>query len=378
MTPGVTILSTADIDSAVWTNKQYLAVGLAGKTKVSYIESMGLRAPTLSTSDMRRILGKIRTQRSGSKASRPIPSDLQVVSPKVLPFHGSGMCRRINLRLVRDHLLRRIDESCRDVLWTFSPLTYGLEKEFDRVVYHSVDLLHTLPGVPANLILESEERLCSISDYVLASSSGVAQHLQQYRGDVRLWQNVADVERFTRSGAAPREPQAVFAGNLTPTKIDFSLLQQVADLGFTLKLAGPVNIDGIAGHSFLDELLQRPNVEHLGNLNLDELSDLFNRSMVGLIPYRANEYTQGVFPLKVYEYMAAGMSVVSTPIASLVASAPPGVIITTFGDFSRDVERSIRSWSEGNAVKQSELAQGHSWTNRIEEAWGLLSENQGG
>ncbi|KHJ71487.1 hypothetical protein QR64_17555 [Rhodococcus sp. Chr-9] len=100
--------------------------------------------------------------------------------------------------------------------------------------------------------------------------------------------------------------------------------------------------------------------------------------MVGLIPYRANEYTQGVFPLKVYEYMAAGMSVVSTPIASLVASAPPGVIITTFGDFSRDVERSIQSWSEGNAVKQSELAQGHSWTNRIEEAWDLLSENPGG
>ncbi len=72
------------------------------------------------------------------------------------------------------------------------------------------------------------------------------------------------------------------------------------------------------------------------------------------------------------------MSVVSTPIASLVASAPPGVIITTFGDFSRDVERSIQSWSEGNAVKQSELAQGHSWTNRIEEAWDLLSENRVG
>ncbi len=37
----------------------------------------------------------------------------------------------------------------------------------------------------------------------------------------------------------------------------------------------------------------------------------------GLIPYARNELTNSIFPMKVYEYLAAGLPVVATPLPAL-------------------------------------------------------------
>ena len=72
--------------------------------------------------------------------------------------------------------------------------------------------------------MRSEARLLGVADVVLASSAGVRDHLVRLgRADVRLWENVADVELF-RSARPPRVRRAIFAGNLTPEKVDLELL----------------------------------------------------------------------------------------------------------------------------------------------------------
>ena len=48
-----------------------------------------------------------------------------------------------------------------------------------------------------------------------------------------------------------------------------------------------------------------------------ELAHLYRQCTVGLIPYVVNDYTQGVSPLKTYEYLAAGLCVVSTGVPSV-------------------------------------------------------------
>ena len=53
---------------------------------------------------------------------------------------------------------------------------------------------------------------------------------------------------------------------------------------------------------------------------------------MGLIPYCVSPYTQGVDPLKVYEYLAAGLAVVATPLPSL-AGATGEVAIESGSDF---------------------------------------------
>ncbi|WP_161794553.1 glycosyltransferase [Demequina globuliformis] len=368
------ILSTADFTSAVWTNKQHLAVGLARSRRVVYIESLGLRRPRLSPSDLRRAWARLTRSRDSPVAGREAPPDLTVVSPHVIPFHRSRLVRAINRRLLRRQVLRRVPDAGSAILWTFSPLDYGLGALFHRTVYHCVDLLHEVPRVPRQLVLSSEADLCARADVLIASSTSVCAHLarQHHRSPV-LWENVAHTDTFSAPAHPPRRGnRAVFAGNLTPSKVDFALLHEIVDRGIPLELAGPSHTDGTSADRELRALLDEPLVTHHGNLDLAALAQLFAGCTVGLIPYELNGYTQGVFPMKVYEYLSAGLTVVSTALPALADSQIEGVHLATTSHFTDAVERALAAWTEAQAAANVASAAPHSWTRRVAEAEELL------
>ena len=374
----VTILSTADFASDIWTNKQHLASGLSKSHHVVYIDSMGLRAPTFSRADLGRIAQRLmrKSDRPRGTASTRISTQdtIQVVPPRVIPFHGSRPVRFINGLLLRRQVLAKIPASNRDVLWSFSPLTYGLEKHFSTVVYHSVDLLHTFPGVPKRALLSAETHLLPECDAVIASSAGVAAHLNALGAmEVTLWENVADTELYAAKSSASPRPRAIFSGNLTPTKIDFDLLEKVIESGIELAIAGPVSIDGTDGVAQIGRLLQHPNVTYLGTLDREQLAYEVGNSQVGLIPYALNTNTEGVFPMKVYEYLAAGLAVVSTPLKSLTSRGSiDGLALVEARQFAEAVEQAIRDYSLAAAADRKLSAVPHSWTSRTKEAEALL------
>jgi glycosyltransferase involved in cell wall biosynthesis len=142
----------------------------------------------------------------------------------------------------------------------------------------------------------------------------------------------------------------------------------------SLALAGPTAIDGTGGGNMLQQLLGHKNVEYLGNLPLDELAVEVKTSTVGLIPYLINDYTGGVFPMKVYEYLAAGLDVVATQIPSLNHSRERGVRVVKRDDFVDTVLSASDAFSEDEARQRSDAAQEHSWENRTRAAHQLISE----
>lgn len=366
------ILSTTDFASPVWTNKQHLARKLASQVPVTYIESFGLRRPTLGATDARRMLGRLIASRN-SRATEPNTSGVEVIHPLVIPFHEAGPARRLN-----KYLVNRLPVDGRDaVLWTFSPVTYGLEDHFAATVYHAVDLLHTQERIPRGVCLAAEAQLLAKADRVIASSSGVRDHLRRMgRDDVLLWENVADIELY-EAARETRQPRAVFAGNLTTSKVDFDLLRSLAAAGISVTVAGPTSIDGTSAQQEMEHLFSVPGIHYAGNLPPKELARLLASSMVGLIPYRLNEYTSGVFPMKVYEYLAAGLRVVSTALPSLegAASASDGEIVLAGADsFLRAVLDGIVNWSELAAEPRRALARAHSWTARRDQAISLITE----
>jgi teichuronic acid biosynthesis glycosyltransferase TuaH len=370
----VAILATADFDSAVWTNKQHLAVGLAEHLPVVYVESLGLRKPGLNKEDARRILRRLGSGRAISKPIRTRPDQLSVLSPKVIPVHSNYAIRMLNQRLIDRTIKPALDSFGIDTLWSFSPITYGLERIATRFVYHSVDLLHTQPGLPHRAIEEAERRVLQKADYVIASSSTIATHIRALgRDDVLLWENVAQTQLFSVPRTGVRLPRAIFAGNLTPLKIDLRVLQAVADAGISLMIAGPISIDGTSSDTHLRTLLRNRNVTYLGNLELPELAHEIRHSSVGLIPYAINELTQGIFPMKTYEYLAAGIPVVSTPLESLTVRPILGLTLASGKDFVETVRERITDFSDDEAKRRSLEASGHSWTNRIQDALDIIT-----
>lgn len=369
----VIVLSTADFDAPIWTNKQHIAVRLAKHAEVHYINSTGVRRATLSIQDVRRSLGRIVKWFAGRQhVAAGLKDEVGPVvhSPLILPFPGSTLARAANRILLKVQLRTLRNKYSSATLWSFTPLTYGLERDFARVVYHSVDLLHALPNVDSEVFLAAERVLIRSADVVVASSSGVKEHLEAAgRLDVRLWQNVADTRLFSHGirERSERSRRAIFAGNLTPYKIDVGVLLDLVEDGLQLSVAGPVSIDGSTDCAQIEKLISHPRVQYLGNLSQHELAEQFRDSMIGLIPYLDNSYTRGVFPMKLYEYLAAGLVVVALPMRSLAGAPVSGLIISDAQNFSTAVQEQIGKFDREEALIRSQQVSSHSWESRISQ-----------
>ncbi|MGF7160099.1 glycosyltransferase involved in cell wall biosynthesis [Rhodoligotrophos appendicifer] len=365
----VVILSTADFDSRIWTNKQHIAVRLSKICDVYYIESLGLRTPKVNFEDVRRVAGRFfaaipghRTQSSNKDKIH----NLVVISPFVLPWHNSTTIRSINRLLIRILMKRKLPD--RYILWTFSPLTYDLEQSAVSVIYHSVDLLHKLPGIPKTVLLNQERRLISRADAVIASSKGVKDHIKTQGGEALLWENVADIELFSSHQSYERERRAIFVGNLTQSKVDFAILENLIRLNVRIALAGPCSIDGTQRDPLLNRILQSKNVTYLGVLTQKEMAVELGRSWVGIIPYHINDYTNGVFPMKIYEYLASGLPVIATKLRSLNSLAIDGLDLVSSDEFASRVLHLCESERRAPAG----IYDNNSWEARLAQIQDLL------
>lgn len=365
----ILVLGTADWDQPIATNQHYMVRELAKEFPILFTESMGLRTPEFRMRDLRRIAKRAGLGVTSTPAQnlRNVPAQVDIRSPKVLPRH-TGMAWSFNKPRVQKLVDDWASQGGPRLLWTYSPVTYGLEELASEIVYHCVDLLGEVDGIPSDLIYDSEMNLARHGAHAIGSSPVVVGHLEKmgFIG-VRNWSNVADTTVI--SGARPElverdRRRAVFAGNLTSNKVDFTLLRQVIDAGIDLHIAGPVAEGGGDDRRNVDRLVEAGAVYH-GMLNLDQLAELYWTASIGLIPYRINDYTRGVNPLKTYEYLAAGLAVVSTSVPA-VKPIDGHVTVTPDSDtFVRAATKFTEApISNASASERSTLAGSHSWSGR--------------
>ena len=365
----------ADWDAELWTNQQHLMSRLAARNRVLFVESLGLRRPQLAGRDLRRIARRLRRALRG-----PRPADgLHVLSPLVVPAHGRPGLRALNARLLRAQVRRAVQRLglTRPVLWSYVPQAEALLDVLDpsAVVYHCVDDIAAQKGVAGAAFRAAEARFAARADLVLASAPALAARMRTHSDRVLEAPNVADTALFAEALApgpedpaitALPQPRIVFTGAVVGTKLDLDLLAAVArrrpDWAFAL--VGPVG----AGDPGTDvsALHGLPNVHLLGPRPYAGLPAVLRAADAALIPYAVNDLTRSVFPMKVYEYLAAGLPVVATPLPALA-----GVdAITTASDANAMAGALARALDEDSPARRqarSEAARGHSWDARLEQ-----------
>ncbi len=368
----VLVLGTADWLQPIATNQHYVAreIAAAEPHSLYFVESLGLRTPELSVRDIRRALARLRnrfTSRAPAGVSRPKPPGLQVISPLILPVHSSRYAL-VNQKLLHSSVRDWIRTESPKVLWTYSPITYGLEDVADVVVYHCVDLLGEIPGVSRELVSSGERQLRSSGAHAIASSAVVRDYLQGEIGfrAVDLWENVADTAVFEAARPARdlTEPRAIFAGNLSRNKVDFALLRELARSGVEVVVAGP-HAEGGGNTGTEVEEIRLAGMSYLGHLPLEDLAHEVASSSVGLVPYLKNSYTRGVSPLKTYEYLSAGIPVVSTELPGVTDLRPHVTVCATREEFIEQVHRAWATSASSEAQQcRRQIAAEHSWQRR--------------
>ncbi len=372
---GIVCVGFAEWDADIWTNQQHLMARLGVGNRVLFVESLGLRRPQLAGRDLRRLLRRLWR---GLRGPRSIDG-VSVLSPLVIPLHSSPLVQALNARLLRIQVRRAVRRQGigRPLLWAYVPQAEALVSALDPalVIYHCVDDIAEQKGVDAQRFRAAEERFANRADLIIASAPALAARMRATGSEVIEAPNVADTELFSRAlGAGPLDPalqaipspRLVFVGAVTRTKIDLALLRDVALLrpDWSIALVGPLGAgDPSTDISSLEEI---PNVHFLGPRAQEDLPAVLRGASVGLIPYAINPLTRSVFPMKVYEYLAAGLGVVSTPLPALAAVEG----IERAVDAEQTVERVeylLAADGPGQRRARSQLASTHSWETRISE-----------
>ena len=211
---------------------------------------------------------------------------------------------------------------------------------------------------------------------MLASAPSLAERLRTLSDNVIDAPNVADTELFAASAAARarstrRWQRCRDRGSRSPARSSrpsstFRCSSTLARArpAWSFALVGPVGPGD--PRTDVSALAAEPNVHLLGARPTSELPEVLRAADAGLIPYARNALTESVFPMKVYEYLAAGLPVVATPLPALATSprcAPPP---TPRASRACSTMSSPPTAPERRA-ERSRAAAAHSWERRLEE-----------
>lgn len=379
----IILLSTADWDNPFWTNKQHVAVQLAASGyKVFYIDSLGLRHPSASTQDIGRIFKRLYKSAIGP---RQVQKNLWVWSPPTIPLQNNPLIRQFNKLLLstmlKFYMSRRGMKQ--EILWTYNPLTIHLLniKDFKKIVYHCVDDIKAQPCMPGNIIKRGEQDLVKQSHLVFTTSQKLTEMQKRWNPNTHYFPNVADFNHFSKARSESTiipddllkipNPRIGFIGAITDYKMDFNLIRFIAEKrsGWSLVLIGKIGEGDPWTNS---NLLQNfPNIHLMGPRSYDELPGYLKGFDVAILPNILNAYTESMFPMKFFEYLASGKPVVSVDLPALREYRNVVHIAQTPQDFITCIDEILK----GNTIplaKRISVARMHTYEIRTHKMLQLV------
>ena len=111
----------------------------------------------------------------------------------------------------------------------------------------------------------------------------------------------------------------------------------------------------------------------LGTRDYSELPAYLKGCDVAVIPYRLNEYTESVFPIKFFEYMATGKPVVISRLPALEGFLDSVRVADDEQSFVAQCDDAIESAGAGAEARVA-LAEANSWSKRVSDLMGLIEQ----
>jgi glycosyltransferase involved in cell wall biosynthesis len=322
--------ATADWDTPYLTNKQHMAKEFARLGhRILYIESVGIRRPKIiSGIDLKRIFFRFFRGIRGPKKV-DANTNVWVLAPLVFPFgHGNKWIKLFNQSVMKWQMncfLKQYAFSS-PFIWTYHPYILDAIKNLgirNKLIYHCVDDLSAVPGID-NISYNSEEkRLLKKADVVFVTSKHLMKKCLQYNKDTYCFANVVDFEHFSpnkKNVSIPRdlneisEPRIVIAGALSEFKIDFKLLNQIIsdNAQYSFVFIGS-EIEG-QNNKILKKISLLRNAYFLGYKKYNELPHYLKNMQIAFMPIKKNSYTRAMSPMKLNEYIASGLPIISTDL----------------------------------------------------------------
>ncbi len=278
-----------------------------------------------------------------------------------------------------------------DLLWCAGPTAISLLDLVPHRVscYRLADRLDKFSRIPNN-VGELQKELIRRVDFVLATSQSLLEWARSVRNDgvYYLPNGVSDIffkenRKLPEDFPADGRPVVVYAGTID-TRFDLELLQYGVrvEKEFHFLLVGPLT-DQEQKTGF--ETLQiEDNFTWLGPKDYGQIPAYLQESSIGLIPFRLNELTEAVNPIKYYEYLACGLPVVAPLMRELKVMEGPLHRYRDKESFSaalrealEERQREKEERAKKGQSKMREYAAGQTWFKRFEQVLAIIEKETG-
>lgn len=391
---GTPILAFAkDRWNGVWFNRHHLLSRISRKNPVLYVSE---------PFHIRRALQDLRRRDRGATGLHQVSENLhEYIPPRWLPFnHRSELMNRAALQgrvlQIRDALNRLGMKN--PILYLWDPEFADMIGRFDErlVVYHCYDEHVDFPGTSPEerqAIMAQEEHILSRANIVFAVSRSIYERKRALNANTFIVPNAADFELF----AAARDSATIIPEELghIPRPI-VGCVTRIVDQYFhvplmcevfthrpdwSLVVVGPIiepegdNARAVEQRRQLEALKRLPNVYLVGRREQKDLPGYLKAFDVCAMAYpMIQNVMHSESPLKMYEYLAAGKPVVSTPLPLI---SHLGHVISFASDareWIEAIETALQHDDSEKVKARQEIAKLNTWDSRASFISAKLAE----
>jgi glycosyltransferase involved in cell wall biosynthesis len=290
---------------------------------------------------------------------------------------GIGISNTINQYFLKTMVLRKIKELGfhSPILWTYSMNSGSLVGKIGEklVIYDCVDAMNAYPNANIKYVNKLETDLVKKADLVFVTAQNLLTEKKAINPNTHLVPNGVDYDVFSQAQsdnlsipddiANLRKPIIGFVGAVAEW-IDIDLLSFLAKENpeWEFVVVGPVRVDVSAAAAL-------SNVHFLGPKPWRTLPSYLSNFAAGLSIFKLDRLSNSVNPLKVYEYLASGIPVVSVAMSEVVKLGSVVYIADDYAQFNQKLRLAVSEDSPSRIAERMRVAESHSWASLLDDAW---------
>lgn len=309
------------------------------------------------------------------------PSLFEVDLPPTLPINGlppGGFYDKIREQVDR-RLNKALSEALKasevtDFVWVnlYAPtqfITLDLHRKPLQRFYYSVDAIGQA-GYTGRHGIAAEKTQLKYSDKSFATSTHLSATLSAFAKTPHVLPNAMATEHYLHreQAAEPADmrdiphPRIGYVGNLDGARLDFEALLVLAKARPELHQVyiGPWN----AGDTMRTAFEQLPNIHLLGRKEQAACPAYLDHMDVGMIPFRVTELTAAIYPLKINEYLALGLPVISTRFSVDIEAFESIITLANATEWSQKIDKPLAANSAEEIEKRKVIASTNTWDAR--------------
>lgn len=233
-----------------------------------------------------------------------------------------------------------------------------------------------------DLTTQQDTTLCTSCDHVIVCSQQLFEdkakfvelerlHLIPNGVHVEHYEAVADTSLPVHKIAEHwTKPVFGYTGTIHGDRVNVSLIASVAK-------AYPLATIAMVGPNLLDQSEQQKldgfsNIVFTGAQPYADLPDIMRAFDVCIVPHLVSPFTESLNPIKLWEYLAAGKSIVSTNVAGFRDFSNLVSVAQTREEFVKAISATPASDKSSSSERQ-DVARQHSWDSRLDVVLRVLN-----